>query len=278
MSSTENITCKPNPVLEDDTDDRWKWFKGCLGALDGTYISIRVEAIYKPRYRTRKRDIATNVLGVCDRNLNFIYVLLGWEGSTVDGRVITICAMEDIQMEMGDNTSPRCREELFNMKHARVCNIKIFSYTKRRSNMSQKMARVWIQEEEFTLVDGLKKLCANDWKEDNGTFKHGYLMKLEQHMNVCHPNCGLQALPHIFSKIRGWKKHFMTISLAKSRSGLGFRYIDGTILVDDPEAWDDFIKVDLYAKSMTFKKWPLFADWEEIFRKDGATEQSAERT
>ncbi|KAG5632870.1 hypothetical protein H5410_004587 [Solanum commersonii] len=113
--------------------------------------------------------------------------------------------------------------------------------------MSQKKARVWTQEEELTLVDGLKKLCANGWKEDNETFKHGYLMELEQHMNVCHPNCKLQALPHIFSKIRGWKKHYMTISL-----------------------------VDPYAKSMTFKKWPLFTDWEEIFRKDGATEQYVE--
>ncbi|KAG5574152.1 hypothetical protein H5410_063918 [Solanum commersonii] len=62
----------------------------------------------------------------------------------------------------------------------------------------------------------------------------------------------------------------MTLSLVKSRSGLGFRYIDGTILVEDPKAWDDFIKVDPYAKSMTFRKWPLFVDWEEIFRKDGA--------
>ncbi|KAG5616407.1 hypothetical protein H5410_016231 [Solanum commersonii] len=148
--------------------------------------------------------------------------------------------------------------------------------TKRRSNMSQKRARVWTQEEELTLVDGLKKLCANDWKEDDGTFKHGYLMELEQHINDCHPNSGLQALPHIFSKIRGWKKHYMTLSLVKSRSGLGFRYSDGTILVEDPKAWDDFIKVDPYAKSMTFRKWPLFVDWEEIFRKDGATEQSAE--
>ena len=27
---------------------------------------------------------------------------------------------------------------------------------------------------------------------------------------------------------------------------------------------------------MIYKKWPLFADWEEIFRKDWATEQSTE--
>ena len=88
--------------------------------------------------------------------------------------------------------------------------------------MSQKRTRVWTQEKELTLVDGLKKLCANDWKKYNGTFKHGYLIELEQHMNVCHPNCGLQAQPHIFSKIRGWQKHYMTISLVKSRSCLGF--------------------------------------------------------
>ena len=44
--------------------------------------------MYKPRYRTRKGDIATNVLGVCDRNLNFTYVLPGWEGSAADGRVL----------------------------------------------------------------------------------------------------------------------------------------------------------------------------------------------
>ncbi|KAG5626068.1 hypothetical protein H5410_011286 [Solanum commersonii] len=131
-------------------------------------------------------------------------------------------------------------------------------------------------KEELTLVDGLKKLCANDWKEDDGTFKHGYLMELEQHMIVCHPNCRLQSSTTYFFKNTRVEKAYMTLSLVKSRSGLGFRYNDGTILVDDPKAWDDFIKVDPYAKSMTFKKWPLFANWEEIFRKDGATEQSAE--
>ncbi|KAH0707617.1 hypothetical protein KY289_012693 [Solanum tuberosum] len=179
-----------------------------------------------------------------------------------------------IQSEIQSTQMLFCQN--YHVGNGRQTIIKIGSPTKRRSNMSQKRARVWTQEEELTLVDGLKTLCANDWKEDDGIFKHGYLMELEQHMNDCHPNSGLQALPHIFSKIRGWKNHYMTLSLVKSRSGLGFRYSDGTILVEDPKAWDDFIKVDPYAKSMTFRKWPLFVDWEEIFRKDGATEQSAE--
>lgn len=42
----------------------------------------------KPRYRTRKNEIATNVLGVCSQDMQFIYVLSGWEGSAADGRVL----------------------------------------------------------------------------------------------------------------------------------------------------------------------------------------------
>ena len=42
----------------------------------------------KPRYRTRKNEIATNVLGVCSQDMQFIYVLPGWEGSTSDSRVL----------------------------------------------------------------------------------------------------------------------------------------------------------------------------------------------
>ena len=41
-----------------------------------------------PRYRIQKGEIATNVLGVCNRHMNFIYVLPGWEGSAADGRVL----------------------------------------------------------------------------------------------------------------------------------------------------------------------------------------------
>ena len=42
----------------------------------------------RPRYRTRKGHLATNVLGVCTRDLRFIYVLAGWEGSASDSRVL----------------------------------------------------------------------------------------------------------------------------------------------------------------------------------------------
>ena len=59
-----------------------------MGALDETYIKVNVPEVDKPRYRTRKGEIATNVLGVCSRNMEFIFVLLGWEGSASDSRVL----------------------------------------------------------------------------------------------------------------------------------------------------------------------------------------------
>ncbi|XP_015057504.1 protein ANTAGONIST OF LIKE HETEROCHROMATIN PROTEIN 1-like [Solanum pennellii] len=119
-------------------------------ALDDTYIPIRVRIQHKPRYRTRKGEIATNVLGVCDRNLNFTYVLPGWEGSAADGRVLRDAIVRRngnyylcdggytngkgflspyrgyrywLKDWRGDNPSPRCKEELFNMRHARARNV-----------------------------------------------------------------------------------------------------------------------------------------------------------
>ncbi|KAL0409554.1 UNVERIFIED_CONTAM: hypothetical protein Sradi_1889800 [Sesamum radiatum] len=79
---------KATPITDDCSDPRWRWFKGCLGALDGTFVYVRVREHEKGRYRTRKGQVAVNVLGVCNPNMQFIYVLLGWEGSAADSRVL----------------------------------------------------------------------------------------------------------------------------------------------------------------------------------------------
>ncbi|ONH99992.1 hypothetical protein PRUPE_6G061200 [Prunus persica] len=55
----------PELILDNCTDNRWRWFKKHLGALDGTYIRVRVPKQDKPRYRTQKGVVTTNVLGVC---------------------------------------------------------------------------------------------------------------------------------------------------------------------------------------------------------------------
>lgn len=77
--------------------------QNCLGALDGTYIKVHVMQKDRPRYRTRKGEVATNVLGVCNKDMNFIYILPGWEGSAVDGRVLrdAISRMNGLKVPQG---------------------------------------------------------------------------------------------------------------------------------------------------------------------------------
>ncbi|XP_049343051.1 uncharacterized protein LOC125831096 [Solanum verrucosum] len=111
---------------------------------------------------------------------------------------------------------------------------------------------------------------------DNGTFRPGYLMELEHYLREHHPESGLKGEPHVNSKLKFWKRSYASLSLLKGRSGLGFQYSDGTIIIDDPKEWDKFLKDEPGASNMNSKKWPLFADWEEIFGKDRATGEHAE--
>ncbi|KAL0283005.1 UNVERIFIED_CONTAM: hypothetical protein Sangu_2917400 [Sesamum angustifolium] len=81
-----------------------KSLQGCLGALDGTYIDVRVRAEERARYRMHKGSISVNVLGVCDRDMRFIYVLAGWEASAANGRVLrdAITRPTDLKIPRGN--------------------------------------------------------------------------------------------------------------------------------------------------------------------------------
>ncbi|KAK5787292.1 hypothetical protein PVK06_041946 [Gossypium arboreum] len=146
---------KAEPITANSTDPRWKWFKNYLGALDGTHIKIRVPTVDKLRYQTRKGDIATNMLGVCTPDMQFVYVLPGWEGSVADGRVLrdAISRRHGLKVPHGcyylvdagytncegflapfrgqryhlnewrQGYQPSTPEEFFNMKHASVRNV-----------------------------------------------------------------------------------------------------------------------------------------------------------
>ncbi|KAJ9558021.1 hypothetical protein OSB04_012635 [Centaurea solstitialis] len=141
--------------------------QGCLGAIDGTYIEVTVPESDKPRYRTRKGHIATNVLGVCTRDLKFVYVLAGWEGSATDSRVLrdAVTRQNGLKVTLGNyyladagyingegflapyrgtryhlrewedaSRAPTTKEEYFNMKHSHARNIieRCFGIMKKR--------------------------------------------------------------------------------------------------------------------------------------------------
>ncbi|XP_027351313.1 uncharacterized protein LOC113862425 [Abrus precatorius] len=132
------------PVPEDYMDPRWKWFKGCLRALDDTYIDVTVPETDKSRYRTRKGRISTNVLGVYNRDMNFVYVLSGWEGSYylvdvgyTNGRSFLAPyrgSRYHVQEWTQGNRVPRKYKEYFNKKHSSARNVieRCFELLKKR--------------------------------------------------------------------------------------------------------------------------------------------------
>ena len=65
-----------------------------MGVLDGTYIDIYVFNESSVPYRNRKRTFIQNVLVVCDFELQFRYILAGWEGSAHNIRVLKGAASE----------------------------------------------------------------------------------------------------------------------------------------------------------------------------------------
>ncbi|PWA61551.1 protein ALP1 [Artemisia annua] len=114
---------RPEPIIEECEDYCWKSFKGCLGALDGTLIRVTPPSDQKPRYRTRKSSIATNMLGVSCPNMQFIYVLPGWEGSAHDDRVLrdAISSLMVLEfLKMRDIAMPQAFLPLFERLRLRV--------------------------------------------------------------------------------------------------------------------------------------------------------------
>jgi hypothetical protein len=97
LSLTGEFIKLPDPSVTPPNDYKWKWFGNALGALDGCHIPVFVNAADKGRYRNRKQEISTNMLGVVDWNMKFLYVLPGWEGSASDSRVLKDAMRHDRQ-------------------------------------------------------------------------------------------------------------------------------------------------------------------------------------
>ena len=57
------------------------FFDGCIGALDGTHVKVRVNKEAKIDYINRKGDVTMNVCAIVDMDGRFIYVGVGMAGS-----------------------------------------------------------------------------------------------------------------------------------------------------------------------------------------------------
>ncbi|KAL0290035.1 UNVERIFIED_CONTAM: hypothetical protein Sradi_7059000, partial [Sesamum radiatum] len=102
------LLAKPTPIADDCSDPRWKLFKGCLGALDGTFIDVRVPEHEKGRYRTRKGNYY-----LCDNGY-----------ANADGFLTPYRGVR-YHLREWDRTAggPQNKEELFNLKHSSARNV-----------------------------------------------------------------------------------------------------------------------------------------------------------
>ncbi|XP_048131248.1 putative nuclease HARBI1 [Rhodamnia argentea] len=66
-----------------------RYFKGCIGAINGTHINASVPVSKQIPYRGGKVTTTQNVLCVCSFDMKFTFVYAGWEGSANDCRVLS---------------------------------------------------------------------------------------------------------------------------------------------------------------------------------------------
>ncbi|XP_052626775.1 uncharacterized protein LOC111896460 [Lactuca sativa] len=80
----------PNPNILGHNRRLQRIFKGAVGALDGTLLHVIVPLDKQHLYRGRgKGDCYQNVLVICDFNMIFMFVVVGWEGIAHDSRMFS---------------------------------------------------------------------------------------------------------------------------------------------------------------------------------------------
>ncbi|OLL23701.1 putative nuclease HARBI1, partial [Neolecta irregularis DAH-3] len=145
----------------------YPYFKNCIGAADGCHILSKASSDDSGRFRNRKGEISQNILGICKFNLQFCYVLGGWEGSAHDGLVLQYALSAGGGLTVPDGKyylvdaayalkkgflppyrgiryhlqeqslaaqRPETKEELFNLRHSQLRNAieRVFGIFKKR--------------------------------------------------------------------------------------------------------------------------------------------------
>ena len=142
------------------------YFDDCLGALDGTHVEMHIPTELQPCYRNRKGTLSQNILAVCNFDMQFVYILAGWEGSAHDSRVLynaqashgfstpkgkywlgdtgygnsefVLSPYRGVQYHLKEvrqaDQKPQNAKELFNLRHSSLRNVieRIFGVLKRQ--------------------------------------------------------------------------------------------------------------------------------------------------
>ncbi|KAL8492241.1 hypothetical protein ACS0TY_023760 [Phlomoides rotata] len=140
------LLSQPRPIDENYINERWKHFKGHLGALDGTYINVIVPVEDRARYCNRKESAAhSRVLpNAITMNNGFcipqgLDIIINYIAPTRFDLIIIICLTMATPTSMSGGlrsgtSTPHNKEKYFNMKHSKAskCIEKLFGILKKR--------------------------------------------------------------------------------------------------------------------------------------------------
>uniref|UniRef100_A0A803L6V7 DDE Tnp4 domain-containing protein n=1 Tax=Chenopodium quinoa TaxID=63459 RepID=A0A803L6V7_CHEQI len=119
----EVLLYNPTPISDDCEDERWKSYKNCLGALDGTYINVM--CLHKnDQSSAHDMRVLLNALsrpnGFRVPRGNYYFVDAGY--TNCEGFLAPYRGQR-YHLKEWTNQQPESAEEFYNMKHARVRNV-----------------------------------------------------------------------------------------------------------------------------------------------------------
>ncbi|XP_057791208.1 uncharacterized protein LOC131008341 [Salvia miltiorrhiza] len=95
------------------------FFKDCIGAIDGTHIPAMVTGGDVSSYRNRHGVQSQNILAACNFDLQFIYVLSGWEGSAHDSKLLSdaLSRSNGLHVPQEEDAAPDLENDADNLEY-----------------------------------------------------------------------------------------------------------------------------------------------------------------
>ncbi|PPD99257.1 hypothetical protein GOBAR_DD03719 [Gossypium barbadense] len=252
--------------------------RNCLGALDETYIKIRVPTIDKPRYRTRKGSVADGQVlrdAISRRHglkVPHGYYLVDVGYTNCDGFLAPFRGQRYHLNEWRQGYQPSSPQEFFNMKHASAHHYVRCSESNASSQASRGAKRKWVPEEDAALVSFMVDLHnVGTFNADTG-FKAGYLNELERMLQTALPNAMLKAKPNIESRIRLLKRKWSIVyDMLNGQNNSGFGWDEHRQLVAEDAVWESYLKSHKEAAQFRFRTFPYYDQLTTIYARDRAT-------
>jgi hypothetical protein len=98
-----HLPSENEPVPEEIQNNTkfWPFFRNVLGAMDGTHINCNPSASERQSAQNRKGRVTQNCLACCSFDLQFQYMLSGWDGCSSDAAIFNDAHQFDLLIPPG---------------------------------------------------------------------------------------------------------------------------------------------------------------------------------